>query len=761
MQASTGSMAPSTAAHAQALTDGDAIFRVAFADAPIGMLITAPDLEVLRVNRALCEMLGYSEEEILGADFWRFTHPDDLAPNQDLVRRALNGEFSSYELEKRYRHKDGHFIWGLLVGSLVRDERGAPRYFISQILDINARKAIDQEFAETHQRTSQVLERITDGFYALDPDWRFTYLNAEAERILGQPREQLLGRNVWEAFPAVVETPLYPTYQQAMAEGAPTSVEFYYPPFDGWYDVRAYASSDGLSVFFREVTERRRLTEELQASEAKFRTLVEQLPAAVYLLAGAGKGCTTYASPYLEVMTGYPPNEVLDADRWLAYLHPDDRDRAAAVDARSTATGEAFRLDYRFLRKDGAVVWVRNECVPLRDATGSIVAWQGVMMDITDRVEAGEVRGRLAALVESAEDAIFGSTLDGTITSWNRGAEKLYGYRAEEILGQSYAVLLPDDLDEPLREDRVATVQAGAAIEPFETVRRRRDGSTVEVAISLSPVRDREGAVIGLSSITRDVTERKRTEAALASALADAKAANSAKSYFLAMMSHELRTPLQAVLGYAEFLLTEPHATLTVEQRADLGYIQQGGQRMLTLINQLLDLSKIEAGRLELDQQMVELSAVVEQVRQDVAPQAMQKGLALRIDLPDEMPAVLGDRERLRQVVLNLVGNAVKFTEEGMVSVTVRSTPRAVAIEVRDTGCGIAPEALPHIFEAFRQVDSRLSRQHGGAGLGLAIAQKLAELMGGQITVESILGAGSTFALWLPIASPTPQTAAR
>ena len=268
-----------------ALADSDAILRVAFANAPIGMLIATADLQMLRVNQALCQMLGYSEAELLTIDFWQLTYPDDLAPNQELVRRALAGEFSSYEFEKRYIHKDGHLIWGLLSGSLVRDELGVPQYFLSQIQDISARKAAEAELVATHHNTRQLLERITDGFYALDRDWRVTYLNGAAERIVRHTREEMLGRSLWELSPPTVTQELLPAFRQAISDGTPGNVELFYAPFETWYEVRTYPSADGLSVFFRDVTERRRLTEELRASEAKFRTLVEQLPAAVYLLA--------------------------------------------------------------------------------------------------------------------------------------------------------------------------------------------------------------------------------------------------------------------------------------------------------------------------------------------------------------------------------------------------------------------------------------------------------------------------------------------
>ncbi len=245
----------------------------------------------------------------------------------------------------------------------------------------------------------------------------------------------------------------------------------------------------------------------------------------------------------------------------------------------------------------------------------------------------------------------------------------------------------------------------------------------------------------------------EREHAALLDAKEAAEAASQAKSAFLAMANHELRTPLQAILGYAEILLHDRNAALSEEQRADLGYIQLGGRRMLTIINDLLDLARMEACGLVLRREAFDLARVVEQVRQDVQPLADQRGLDFRVHLPEHVPPLRGDEERLRQILLNLVGNAVKFTDTGSVEVDAAVDAERIVIHVRDTGCGIPPDALPLIFEPYHQTDAGRARSHG-AGLGLAIAQRLATLMDGQITVESTPGVGSTFTLHVPVAPP-------
>jgi PAS domain S-box-containing protein len=987
-----------------------AILRAGFANAPVGLGLFRLDRTPFQVNRALCRLLRHTESELLASNFADLVHPEDVGRSIADIDRVVAGEGDAYAFDQRYIRKDGQVIWVHVSGSLVRDDEGTPRYFASQMVDITDRKEEEAERAATHQRTRQVLERITDGFYALDREWCFTYVNEAAEVMLGRRRQELLGRNIWAAFPEAVDIPVYASYQQAMAEGVTTTVEFFFAPLDRWFEARAYPSPDGLSVFFRDVTASRRLVEELRKSEEGLQAIVDHVPAVIYILAADEAQTARYFSPRIEALTGYHPTEVLNRPagwHWLETIHPDDRARVAEEDARTVAAGEPLRIEYRYLRKDGSYVWVRDECIPVSDASGKVIAWHGVLLDISERVRAEEERSRLASIVESAEDGILSCTLDGDITSWNHGAEKLYGYRPEEAIGQSVVMLRPPELIDDIAE-LMEGVRHGKSIDGHETERLTKDGRRVRVSLSISPIRDVNGSIVGTASISRDitalrraeaalrlrdralaaatnsvvitdattpenpivdvnpaferltgyqrnevlgrncrflqgagtdleavrrlqeaiaagrdvtetllnyrkdgapfwnelhiaavrddaghlthfvgiltdvseriaadaalresearfrgvwentrdamsltdkhgvilainpahrdlygfapesivgqpfsiifpedmrperqadhqalftqevprmgfestvtqadgtvrevegrtgfievdgehaimvsairdVTDRKRLEHDLREALQGAEAAAQSKSLFLAMMSHELRTPLQAVLGYSDLLLLGPEGSLTPAQRADLGYIRDGAIRMTGLIDDLLDLSRMEVGQLDLAKEPVDLAVTIEQVRQDIAPQVGAKGLDLSIAIPPALPPVSGDPARLRQILLNLAANAVKFTDAGAVQITARVADEEVQIDVSDTGIGIAAEDLPAIFEEFHQVDGSMSRRQGGAGLGQAIAQRLAEQMDGSITVISQPGSGSTFTLHLPVAVNTEE----
>jgi PAS domain S-box-containing protein len=365
---------------------------------------------------------------------------------------------------------------------------------------------------------------------------------------------------------------------------------------------------------------------------------------------------------------------------------------------------------------------------------------------------------RFRSLITNATDIITILDADGIILYESPPIERILGYDRDELVGSNAF-----DLVHP--EDRATTwaAFAGALSDPalVPTVALRfqhKEGSwrwLESTGTNLLADRDVEGFVVN----SRDITERKRRDEQLRAALEAAQAGNRAQRQFLAMMSHELRTPMQAVLGYADLLLAGGDDSLTPEQVEDVQTIRRGAERMMALVSQMLDLSRLEAGRMELSSGPVDLGKIIAQVRQDLAPHAETKGLELHIDLPLDLPPVLGDPGGVHQILLNLAGNAVKFTEEGTVHITGRVTEAGVAVAVSDTGIGIAAAALPQIFEEFRQVDGGMTRRHDGAGLGLAIAKVLAEQMGGRICVESRPDVGSTFTLHLPASDieRTPQ----
>jgi PAS domain S-box-containing protein len=376
--------------------------------------------------------------------------------------------------------------------------------------------------------------------------------------------------------------------------------------------------------------------------------------------------------------------------------------------------------------------------------------------------------GHLAAIVRYSDDAIISKQMDGTISSWNQAAERMFGYTEAEAIGQSIRLIIPQERWG--EEDKVlARIARGEVVDHFETVRRHKDGSLLHVSLTVSPIKDETGRIVGVSKTSRDITERVRAEEVrrqgeeeIARLLAAAHAANRTKDEFLAILSHELRTPLNAILGWSEVLQHRRDDEAMMER--GLQAISRNVKAQVKLIEDLMDVSRIGSGKMRLEVRPIELAPIVAAAVDAIRPAAEAKQIQVRTVL-DPSGAVLGDPDRLQQVVWNLVSNAVKFTpKKGRIQVAVSRVNSHVEIAVSDNGQGISSEYLPRVFDRFSQEDTSMRRQFGGLGLGLTIARELVELHGGTIEARSEGdGKGATFVVKLPrsLVHPPPAGEAR
>ena len=377
----------------------------------------------------------------------------------------------------------------------------------------------------------------------------------------------------------------------------------------------------------------------------------------------------------------------------------------------------------------------------------------------------------LSALIESADDAIISKTLDGIITSWNQGAQRIFGYTAEEVIGKPITILIPPDhIDE--EPAILARLRAGERIEHYETVRVTKDGRLVDISLTVSPIILPDGQIVGASKIARDITDQRQARKALDEAYAVAKRAQSEaeaaarekerlykqaeessrlKEEFLATISHELRTPLSAILGWTRMLRLGQISS--EDQVRALETIERNARAQAQLIDDLLDVSRIVTGKLRMDVRPADPNSFIDAAVEAVRPAADARGVRMQKVTDTGAVSIPGDPVRLQQVVWNLLSNAIKFTPRGgRVQIRSERVNSHLEIVVSDTGQGISPDFLPHVFDRFRQADQKTSRQHGGMGLGLAIVRHLVELHGGSVRAASEgVGQGATFTVMLPI----------
>jgi PAS domain S-box-containing protein len=606
-------------------------------------------------------------------------------------------------------------------------------------------------------RLRTTLQSIGDGVIVTDERGEVVSLNAVAERLTGWRHAEACGVDLGTVFHIVNEDTRAPVDNpalRALREGAIVGLANHTilvsrdgseaPIDDSAAPVRG---SDGRIVgsvlVFRDVSDRRRAEQTLRASEEELNDFFEHASVGLHLIDPAGR--ILRANRAELTMLGYPVEEYIG--RPIADFHC-DADVAHDMLAR-LARGESLRnFAARMRTRDRAVRHVLISSSPRLDH-GALVHNRCVVLDVTERRAADELRSLLAAVVESTEDAVITKSVEGLILSWNAGARAMLGYEAAEVVGRSVNVIIPDDRrDEEL--DILERITRAERVEPFETQRVARGGRIVDVSLTVSPIRDESGAIIGASSIARDIGPRKALEQSL-------RDSDRRKDEFLAVLAHELRNPLAPIRsGVAALRLALPDdATL----RHVGAIIERQVRQMSRLLDDLLDVSRITHNKLELRLEPLVLQAVIESALETSRPLVEAARQTVVVSAPAEPVPVLADPMRMAQVFSNLISNASKYSHNGSaIRITVARQARDVSVSVSDDGIGIAAEALSSIFDVFSQASQARTHAQGGVGIGLSLVKGLVELHGGRVFARSPgLDQGSTFEVRLPLAARLPD----
>jgi PAS domain S-box-containing protein len=694
---------------------------------PAAIVAIDPRDRVTLWNPAAQRLFGYTAEEVVGRNI------DDLVAHRPEIREeaeTLNRQAEEEPVRgtTRRTRKDGSLVDVEVLGApiTVGGER-VGRYAI--YLDTS-------ELQQRKQYYESLLELSPTAIITIDPEENITSWNPAAERLFGYTAEEAIGRNIDDLVASrseireeavdvskrIAHQEVRLTTRRTRKDGSLVDVDITGAP------IYLGGQLVGMYGLFHDVSE-------LQEQRRYLQAIVELSPTAIVVTDLQAR--VTAWNPAAEQLFGYTAEEAIGRSLDDLVATREDLHEEGARYTQAALRGERVRAFARRTRKDGSLVDVELISEPI------VVAQEphGFLAIYHDVTELQRQKRYFEAVLQLSPTAIVTVDEQFNVTSWNPAAEELFGYSGDEAMGRFIDDLVANVPE--LRDEAAAMNEAGARGTRARAISRRtrKDGSIVDVEVVAGPVYVGDERV-GHSVIYHDIGEIQR-------ARRDAEAATRAKSAFLATMSHEIRTPLNAVIGMTGLLLDTP---LTSEQRNYAEVVRTSGDALLGVINDILDFSKIEAGRLELEEAPFDLRDCLESALELVAAAVAKKGLEIAYDMePSVPPAVVGDVTRVRQIVINLLTNAVKFTEHGEVVLTVGADPIEggdrfrLHFTVRDTGIGIAEERMERLFESFSQVDTSTTRRYGGTGLGLAISRRLAEAMGGKMWAESRVGEGSAF----------------
>ncbi|WP_332983414.1 PAS domain S-box protein [Microcoleus sp. A003_D6] len=742
---------------------------------PVGLCFVDTNLRYIRINECLAAIGGRSIREHIGRTV-REAIPEMADMLEPIYRQVLATQTPATDLEIKAetRQQPGVLRDWQVSFYPVSDESGTLLGVSSVFAEITDRKQAKRVIQQSEAMFRRLFESNIFGVAIGDFSGRIAYANESLLEMVGYTRSDLLsGQMRWDRM-----TPPEYLHLDAKAAGE-LRAKGVATPFK-----KEYIRKDGSRVpilmggtilcpdnrepetivaFYIDLTEISRVEAELKNNQERLQIAQQagKIGSFEWNVQTNELACT----PELEALYGLPAGSLDSYQTWREMVHPDDRAVTEQQVQAAGASGEELNIEFRICRPDRSVGWIACRAKVFPDDRG--LPWRtiGVNVDITDRKQAEAARSQinqtLEALIQACPLAITVFGADGTVKMWNPAAERIFGWSESEAVGQ-FAPSVPADKREEFTA-KLKGIRAGNAIAGMETQRQRKDGSSIDISLWATPVRDGKGN-INCMSIVADISDRKQAEAELAQLLdreqaarAQAEAINRLKDEFLATLSHELRTPLNAILGWAQMLRGRPYTEASLA--SGLEAIERQSRVQVQLVEDLLDVSRIIQGKLALKLGWFDMVKTIEVTLSSVRFAADAKSVTLSEEFDPAVGLMWGDARRLQQVVSNLLTNAVKFTPSGgtvelrlsALAVGNSSSPNYVQITVSDTGKGISAEFLPYVFDRFRQADGSITRADSGLGLGLAIVRHLVELHGGTVTAESPgKDKGATFTVKLP-----------
>lgn len=756
--------------------------------AGIGVTLIGLDGKLNFANHTLCNILGYSSQELSQKTFQELSYQQDIEKDHQLYQKLIRKKINNYSIEKRYIRKDGNIIWGDLNVSSMLSDKNEIINIIATVSDITEKKQHEERLFDNKQILNQVFEAVV----STDRDGILNFWNKGAEELFGYKSDEALGQHASFLYKQTDRDQYNSRIAKLLKGGSKLQEEERLSKKNGdsfiaqlslsiRYDSNGKIIGSIISVIDisiqkqyeqkilqinKNLEERVKLrTKELEDSYLKIKEREYRLNAA---FAGGDYGWWDYhldsdliiSHPSRYLTLGYTESEVENTSHWWDQLvHPDDAKIKESL-LQTVLAGEQdfLKIEIRLKHKKGHYVWVYDQGhVIHKDHLGNPVRMIGTTQNIEQRKSMEIERLKLTKAVEQSHVVVEITDTNGKIEYVNPAFEILTGYTQQEVIGKNPRILNAHVLPNETYTNLWQTILKGDTWEG-ELCNKTKNGDIFWEMAIISPIKNEKGDIINFIAVKEDITEKRKALKELKKAKTEAIEANKAKSEFLANMSHEIRTPMNAVIGFTDLLYRQ------IKNPTQLGYlnsIKVSGKNLLKIINDILDLAKIEAGKVEIETVPIDISELIGNLDSTFRILSERKGLQFSIQVDENLcPTIFSDDLRINQILYNLISNAIKFTEKGYVTVKILSDKKKTEVPamdstsnirfiVEDSGIGIRKDMQNKIFESFTQQDAQDTRKYGGTGLGLTISKKLAHMLGGDISVISKQNQGSTFTFFL------------
>ncbi len=705
------------------------------------------------------EKYNMSPKSLLGKMVSEVSFDENVSIHKKHNDMALEGKNIVYEWSAD-RAPNGPFHFQNSV-SPVYDTEGKVDGLVVVARDITELKNIEKKLIQSNQRTVDILESITDAFIALDKEWRFTYVNAQAEVYLEGKRDELIGKKIWDMYPELIGTKSYELYYEAMNNQKSISFEDQFHPANNWYEIHIYPTQEGLAIYYNDITDRKedeerisQLLTDLEYNKKRLDSIISNVPGVVWeIWNNPNNEHKNFVSGYIEKLIGYTPLEWVSSSKfWLKIMHPEDREVSWNKYNKMINNKQEGSMQYRWITKNGGTIWVETHSRPIINLKNDVIGMRGVTMDISQRKkieeQLQESKDQLEVIFKNVIDGITVQEKSGKIAYANDSAAIMMGLTSgNEVISRLNSSESKEILDRFEMYDEVGNIitmgelpgrKALEGQEPPAQIIKfidKTNGRERWSLVKARPVFNDENEVIFAVNIISDITERRELE--------------KRKDEFISIASHELKTPLTTVKAFTQILQNRFKKLKDEQAEGYLNKLEKQVDRLGSIVSDLLDISRIESGKLKLVKEKFDFNELFVDVINNL--QLINESHKI-INLGSVNAEVEIDRTRVEQVLINLINNAVKYSpKSNKVEVLSKIEDNKLMVSVKDYGIGIPEDEIDKIFDRFYMAKSHEGTRFFGLGLGLYISSQIIERHGGRMWVVSKVGEGSTFYFSLPL----------